>query len=150
MQVIRNFVWITNSKYLNSKNIIYYFYSLENLKRHLMSLRSLIQTHTMHEQNVLLKLGDLFQEHPIYTRSPVLSRICTTNTMVLCTVLYELLPLQSLSFIPHSSSVSHPLQLHAHIIQHSILTVLLIFFFCCLFLLSDNVSLYLVICSILF
>jgi len=70
--------------------------------------------------------------------------------MVLCTVFYELLPLQSLSFIPHSSSVSHLLQLHAHIIQHSILTVLLIFFFYCLFLLlSDNVSLYLVIFSIL-
>lgn len=66
------------------------------------------------------KLGDLFQEHPVYMRSPVLSRICTTNTMVLCTVLYELLPLQSLSFIPHSSSALQPRQLHVHIIQHSI------------------------------
>lgn len=75
-----------------------------------------INTYTWEYANVC----DLFQEHPVYTRSPVLSRICTTNTMVLCTVLYELLPLQSLSFIPHSSTVSYLLQLHVHIIQHSI------------------------------
>lgn len=98
-----------------------------------------INTYTWEYANIC----DLFQEHPVYTRSPVLSRICTTNTMVLCTVLYELLPLQFLSFIPHSSAVSYLLQLHVHIIQHSIQSDAPY-----LFLSLDNVSLRLFISTL--
>lgn len=131
--LIQNFLWIISSKFSNSKNIICYSYFWKAEKTFDESKTPDIDTYYAWVERAAKAWRSIPGTPYIYAQSCSQQNLYNEHTMVLCTVLYELLPLQSLSFIPHSSSVSHPSELHAHIIQHSILTMLLIFFFCFFF-----------------